>query len=326
MKLVIGIDVSKEKLDLSIFNGEQHKMLSLRNEPKSIKTMLKDYRNSNTDLLFLMEATGVYHLQLATILHEYGFKVSVVNPLIIKRFSQMKMMRAKTDAVDARLIAAYGYEQKVQLFNPRSKERQKIIKILKAVDSLTITKNSYLNRLEALEQDPLQVKSIIRTFRQFIHNIDKVIAKLEEELMDIIQEHYSDTYKQLLSIKSVGSKTAAAIVGFFGKFEDFENSKQVASYIGINPSPKESGSSIKGRGRISRKGNSYLRKRLYMTSLSAMQHNRTCKELYDRLKLKGKEHKVCRMAVVNKLIKQIFAILKYNRVYDPNYQKFCLSV
>jgi len=326
MKLIIGIDVSKKKLDLSVYNGDQHKALCVSNDEKSIKKMLKSFVNQEETCLFVMEATGVYHLRLATILHDHGFKVGIINPLIIKRFAQMKMIRAKTDAVDARIIAEYGYEQKVSLFQPRSIERQKIIKILKAIDALIKTKDNYSNRLEALVQDPLQVKSVTKSFKQLIRNAEREIAKFEAELLQIVKEHYSDTYKRLLSIKGVGVKTAVVIIGFFGKFEDFENSKQVASFIGINPSPKESGSSVKGRGRISKKGNSYLRKQLFMTSLSAMQHNKSCKEFYERLTSKGKEHKVCRIAVVNKLIKQIFAILKYDRTYDPNYIKNCLAV
>jgi transposase len=326
MKKIIGIDVSKKKLDLSVYDGDQHKSLCINNDKKSIEKMYKSFISKRDDSLFVMEATGVYHLQLATILYEQGFNVGVVNPLIIKRFAQMKMMRAKTDAVDAKLIAEYGYEQKVSLFQPRSKERQKIIKILKAIDALIETKDSFSNRLEALSQDPLQVKSVTKSFKQLIKNAEREISKFEVELLQIVKEHYSDVYERLLSIKGVGVKTAVVIIGFFGKFEDFESSKQVVSFIGINPSPRESGSSVRGRGRISKKGNSYLRKLLYMTSLSAMQHNKSCKEFYERLTSKGKEHKVCRIAVVNKLIKQIFAILKYERTYDPNYFKNCLAI
>lgn len=228
MKLIIGIDVSKKKLDLSVYNGDQHKALCVSNDEKSIKKMLKSFVNQEETCLFVMEATGVYHLRLATILHDHGFKVGIINPLIIKRFAQMKMIRAKTDAVDARIIAEYGYEQKVSLFQPRSIERQKIIKILKAIDALIKTKDNYSNRLEALVQDPLQVKSVTKSFKQLIRNAEREIAKFEAELLQIVKEHYSDTYKRLLSIKGVGVKTAVVIIGFFGKFEDFENSKQVA--------------------------------------------------------------------------------------------------
>ena len=313
-------------MDLSVYDGERHKSLCVKNEEKSISTVLKDFIYHKDDCLFVMEATGSYHLRLATMLHEEGFKVSVINLLVIKRNCRMRMSRAKTDVVDARLIAEYGYEQKVSLFQPRSKERQKIIKLLRAIDDLIVTKASYWNRMEALVQDPFQVELLNKSFKQLIRNIERTIEKFETELLEIVKHHYSDTYERLLSIKGVGSRTAVVIIGFFGKFEDFENSKQVASFIGVNPSPRESGSSVKGRGRISRQGNSYLRKQLFMTSLSAMQHNKTCKELYDRLVSKGKEHKVCRVAVINKLIKQIFAILKFNRIYDENYKTKCLAI
>lgn len=326
MKLVIGIDVSKKNLDISVYDGNKHDHFSINNETKKIKTFLKERKFIKNETLFVMEATGVYHLRLAIILQESGYQVGVINPLILKRFSQMKMVRAKTDKVDSRLIAEYGFTQEIKLFQPRSKARQQIIKILKAIDSLALTKESYNNRLEAIDQDPCQIILLNRIYRNLIIKLDKDIDKLESEALAIVKEHYSSSYQRLLSIAGVGSKTALLIIGFFGDFEDFENSKQVASFIGINPSPRESGTSVKGRGRISKQGNKFIRKQLFMTSLSAMQFNKSCRELYERLKFKGKEHKVCRVAVMNKLIKQIFAVVKFDRVYDPNYSKNILSL
>jgi len=107
------------------------------------------------------------------------------------------------------------------------------------------------------------------------------------------------------------------ILGFFGKFEDFENSKQVVSYIGINPSPYQSGTSVKGSGKISKKGNKFLRTKLYMSSLSAAKSNPSCSRLRERLKEKGKSNKQIRIAVANKLVRQIFAVLKFNKDWDP---------
>jgi transposase len=326
MRIVIGIDVSKKKLDLSVYDGKKHKLSCVNNHHRGISAMLKKFGDSSTDYIFVMEATGVYHLKLATMLYDNGFKVGVINPLIIKRYYQMRMIRAKTDIVDAKLIAEYGFEQSVRLFSPPSKERQIIVKLLKAIDKLIVTKESYYNRLEALFQDPLQVGILNKNFKQLIHNIDSLIDKFEKELIEIVKQNYSETYERLLSIKGIGNKTAIVIIGFFGKFENFESSKQVASFIGVNPSPKQSGSSVRGRGRISKKGNSYLRKQLFMTSLSAMRYNKSCRELYQRLSLKGKEHKVCRIAVVNKLIKQVFAIIKYERFYDESYQRKTLPI
>ncbi len=326
MKLVIGIDVSKKKLDLSTYDGKQYKSFCIENSKKSILSFLKNYDTVKNECLFLMEATGVYHLNLVTIIYDKGFKVGVVNPLRIKRYAQMKMIRVKTDAVDAKIIAEYGFEQPVSLYNPKSKDRQKIISFLKAIEAHSKTKEIYYNRLEALTQYPAQKKIVINSFKKIIKLLEKEIKMFEQELRKLVSLHYPKEYRLLTGIDGVGFKTAVVIIGYFGKFENFENSKQVASFIGINPSPKESGSSVKGRGSISKQGNSYLRKQLFMTSLSAMQHNKTCKELYDRLKNKGKEHKVCRVAVMNKLVKQIFAIVKYDRVYNSNYCRNFLPI
>ena len=110
---------------------------------------------------------------------------------------------------------------------------------------------------------------------------------------------------------------AGAVIGYFGDMKDFETAKQLVCFIGSNPSPKESGSSVKGRGSISRKGNGYLRKLFFLAALSACKWNRSCKDLYERLVAKGKAKKVALIAVANKLIRQVFAVTKYSRGYDP---------
>lgn len=318
-KIVIGIDVSKDKLDYSIYNGSSYSNGYIENEIRTIKLFLGKQK-THKDLHVIMEATGTYHLKLVSCLQGKRINFSVVNPLIIKRYSGSKMLRAKTDSVDARLISIYGYEQNPPLFRPRSKHQVKLISLLKAIEDLVQNKNSIENRLEALFQSPDDVRIIENTFKQVIRILEQKITKLEQEALEIATTCYKDAFRRLLSIKSVGEKTALVILAFFGCFEEFESSKQVVSYIGSNPAPHESGRSVLGRGRISKKGNAYLRKQLFMTSLSAIQHNRACKELYHRLRANGKEHKVARIATMNKLVRQIFAVMKYQREYDPNYQ------
>ena len=111
MRKSIGIDVSKTKLDVSIFDGDEHRQISSGNTESGLKELLgRMGRLQGQELVITMEATGTYHLRAAMGLHEAGYTVSVVNPLIIKRYSEMKMLRAKTDPVDARLIAELNDE------------------------------------------------------------------------------------------------------------------------------------------------------------------------------------------------------------------------
>ena len=318
-KMVMGIDVSKESLDYCIYDGKRHIHGSVPNLTVRLKRFFRQYSSVSDRLHVVMEATGNYHLKLCSVLSEGGFMFSVVNPLIIKRYSEAKMLRAKTDPVDARLLSVYGYEQTPTLFRPRSARQRETIALLKAVEDLVQTRSDYERRLEALDQIPDAPSSVKNNFKQLIRMLNRKAEELEEMALTIVQCHFKEDYQRLVSIRSVGAKTAAVMLAFFGRFEHFESSKQVVSYIGTNPSPHQSASSVSGRGSISKKGNSYIRKQLFMTTLSAIQHNPTCKEFYQRLRDKGKEHKVARIAVVNKLVRQMYAVLKYQRVYDPKY-------
>ena len=313
----IGVDVSKRKLDICLFNGESYSHLSIRNNEKSIKEYLK--RVSKKESHFGMEATGSYHLVLLYVLQKMKYKVSVINPLIIKRFAQMRMMRAKTDKVDSKIIAGYLYSEKPELFVAKTKLQQQMIQILRAMEDITISIEGYKRRIESLTIDPNCSQFTLRSIKRIIEHMKRERDKLEKKLSEIVSKNYPQDYERLLSIKGLGKKTATVILSFFGGFENFENSKKVISYIGTNPSPVQSGTSIRGRGSISKQGNKYLRKMIFMTSLSAMQHNKSCVNLKKRLKERGKEHKIIRIAVANKVMRQAYAILKYKREYCENY-------
>lgn len=322
MDTIIGIDVSKEKFNVCILEGDQQREFEVENTGKGIVRFLKKWEARRDKVLIVMEATGVYHLRVALEAYERGFKVGIVNPFIMKRYAEVKRVRAKTDKVDARVIASYGREHScdISLFQPLDPQRHKMIQLLKAIDDLIGTEREYGNRLEALGQDPNSCALVEKTYKKMILKAQQLRKGLEEELKEIVITYDPEGYERLKGIKGVGAKTATIMIAFFGHFESFETSKQVISYIGTNPSPKQSGTSLNGRSRISKKGNAFIRKYLFMSSLTAMKHNKACSQLYQRLIQKGKENKVARIAVLNKLVRQIFAIIKHNRDYDPDYE------
>ena len=157
---VIGIDVSKEKLDISIYNGEEHVLDSIENTSKNIQKYLDQWEDRKENLHFVIEATGIYHLKLADLLYDNDFKVSVVNPLKIKKFGEMKMLRANTDITASRKIAEYGYSQKPKLYKKTTKNRRKLVKIMKTIDGLKKTKNDNRNRLESVKNDSIEYEDI----------------------------------------------------------------------------------------------------------------------------------------------------------------------
>jgi transposase len=346
--LSIGIDISKEKVDIAVYDGTHFILKSYENSTKGVEKMIVEAKQikpkertnkkvksrignkTNKNLLFVMEATGTYHLTYANTLYEKGFNAYVVNPLIIKRYGEEKLRRAKTYRADAKLIAEFGYYNIAldvsssfsYLFVPNSEVSIKIKLMIRTIDQLYILKNRNTNHIEALKQYKAEYsKESIRIFRNLNKEIDKRIKGIEKKIDKLISsnEEYSEMYKRVISIPGIGKRTGSALIGYFDKFKSFENAKQVAAYVGLNPGVKQSGKSIKGKGNISRIGNPYLRKLFYMGALSASQYNMQCKALYERLSLKSKDKHQIFTAVGHKLLRQAFAVIKYERVYDPTY-------
>ncbi len=318
-KLTAGIDVSKETLDISLYNGEKHDNITIANNKKAFVKFLKKY--SSDDLQIVMEATGIYHLRIALEAHNWGYFVSVVNPLIIKRYGEMKMLRAKTDSVDARLIAEYGYEQNPEEFTPRSDERMVLFQLSKAIEDLHKTHTAFSNRLESYTHGCPVSKEVGKTYQSMVNKIEREIDKLKKMLFDYLDTHFPDQSSKLTSIKGVGKMTASMIMAFYGNFEQFETAKQAVSFAGLNPNPRQSGTSVKRGSNISKKGHALIRKTLYMSALSAKKYNPVYREYYERLLASGKLKKVALVAVAHKLLRHIFAIVKYDREWDPQYAK-----
>ena len=320
MKLSIGIDVSKDKLDITVYNGSSYKHYICDNNIKSIDSWIREMKLYDVkNIIFTMEATGVYSLKAAQYLYNKNFFVSVVNPLIIKRFSEFKMLRSKNDKIDSKIISEYGFEHKPALYKPKPDELEHIRQCLKAIDAFQRDKTQCNNRLKALKHNPQANEILLEVYENQLIRLKLNIKKLEIEIENIINKSYRDLDDLIQSIPSIGERISSAVIGTFNRFEHFYNAKQVASFIGMNPSEFSSGISVNKQASISRRGNSYIRKILYMATLTAIRLNKSCKELYERLLARGKAKKLALIAVANKLIRQIFAVVKNNRRYEENY-------
>jgi transposase len=175
------------------------------------------------------------------------------------------------------------------------------------------------NQLDALLLVPTDLNLIVDSVKAHFQSIKKSIKELENELSLLISTSYLKTYTNLKSIAGVGDRIATAFVAYFGTFETFGNCKQVISFLGTNPGTFESGTSVKRPGAISKRGNRYLRKILYMGAMSASKSNPSCIQMSKRMKAKGKKGKVILIAIANKLVRQMFAIAKSNVAFDPNF-------
>lgn len=305
-----GIDISHLVFDVTDSEGNFHQF---KNNPMGFK---KFGKLLNLKSHCVMEATGYYHYQLAYFLLESGFRVSVENPLSVKRFIQMKLSKIKTDKSDSKLICEYAVQVELKLWEGNSKHQTECLQMTRLLSVYTKQSTMLKNKLhgEAVLGNPS--KAVVSSLRRSLKHVQKEIKALEDKLMVLVKEVHQDVLTRLKSIPGIGNKTALMLVVLTDGFERFTNGSELCSYAGLTPVIRKSGSSVNGRSRISKMGNQKLRNLLFMCSFNACKYNRACREIYERIVAKGKSKKLALIAVCNKLLKQAFAIAKSGLIYD----------
>ena len=310
-----GIDISKETFDVVNKRG-QHFQFS--NDTKGFTRFNKIITQGS---ICVMEVTGIYHLRLAKYLHSKNILVSVVNPLRIKRFSQMLLRRNKTDKADARMICRYAQDQKTDLWEPAPEIIEQSKDIYQTMEQYIEFKSGLKNKLDALKSKEA-ASFLIDSVKDQINAITESIDALQNELDRLIKTYDPVMLRNISSVVGIGQRTAALLIIATEGFKLFDSSKQVSSYFGLAPTETVSGTSLNGSRHITKMGNPLVRKKLYMCSLQASRKNKACADLYQRLLAKGKPKKLALIAVVNKLLKIVFAISKSGLPYDSKYKPY----
>jgi len=310
----VGIDISKKTFD--VYN-ERMGDLQFSNDTSGYEAFSKHLVKG---CCCVMEATGAYHHRLAGFLFEAGIMVSATNALVIKRFGQMKLKRHKNDKADAQLIHQFAEDQGVELWEPTPKYLEEC-RSLQAVVSMYLKQNTQLkNKLEFLSSIGEISGSVVRSLKLQLKRVRTEIAKLEQEMEMKIKENDQELLTCMKSVPGIGTKTALFLIIHTNGLRDFDNARQLISYLGLAPVERTSGTSIRGVSRISHAGNPKLRSMMFLCSFTAYKANPQCKALYERLVAKGKTPKLALIAVANKLLKQVFAIAKSRMPYDPAYR------
>jgi transposase len=305
----VGMDVSKTFFDVCVLLEGTQQIRQFSYDSSGLAALVKWLPlNSNC----VMEATGSYHLRLAVYLHQHGFFVSVVNPLIIKRFSQMRLVRTQTDRTDAKLIAAYAMTEHPPRWQPPAPYVVKLQQMEAMLQQLQKQRTALLCQAEAFTASGMMDQEVKHLLNKSLQHLEKHIVVIRARMEAIIKEQQLPMLSNLTSIPGIGKKTAIALLILSGGFSKFGNYKQLSAYIGLSPRIYQSGSSVKGKARICKMGMSSIRAQLYVCAWSARRCNSACKELYERLVAKGKAKRLALIAVANKLIKQVFAIATNN--------------
>ena len=313
LDIFAGFDISKDFFDISILSADTARRSAKFSNDHSGFEQLKSVLPPNARCV--MEATGPYYLRLACWLHKQGFTVSVVNPLVIRRFAQMQLRRVKTDKADAAIIADYGYMQQPQPWTPPP---QYVVKLqqLDAMQERAIMQLTTLrNQMEAFSATGMMDREVKMFLQKMITQQQRILQQLEEKIEKIIKEYHEQMLINLTSIPGIAKKTASALITVTGGFTRFRTAKQLCAYVGMTPRIYQSGSSIKGKARICKLGMSRIRALLYVCAWTAKRYNKACAALYERLLAKGKAKKQALVAVANKLLRQAFAIATDNKTY-----------
>jgi len=308
-KLYVGIDICKEYLDVFITNNNYKRF----NNNKEGHKLLNKFLNKFIPELIVMEATGNLHKAVWRSLYNNGFKVFIVNPRRSRLFAGSTGCLAKTDKVDAKILAKFG-----EVLNPNATSipsalEENLQEILTSRIQITneITK---VNNMISSHSN----KQVISLFKKQICLFKKQIIDIDEKLLELIEdnEELNNKYKILLSIKGIGKLNAIMLISYLPELGNC-SSKEISSLVGVVPFNKDSGNT-NGKRTISG-GRKCIRNMLYMGAVSAKSYNRDMKLFYERLIQKGKPSKVALTAVIRKMIIVANTLIKENRVWRENY-------
>jgi transposase len=321
-KETIGIDVSKKTVDVHIHGKKMHRVFD--NCPKGIKKMiewvLKNTDCTEKETMFAFEHTGLYSQQLSAILSEGGLMYAAIPGLEIKR--SLGLSRGKDDRVDAARIALYAYRLREELepCQMPSEDLQSLKRLLGLRDRFVRQRAGFRASLKE-EKRVLSRKgnkTLFEAQEQAIKDLSKNIKKVEKEMDGIIKEdrELKKQYGLITSIKGVGPQTALYMIAFTQGFSQFGDSRRFASYCGIAPFPNSSGTSIRGRTRVSHLANKKIKSLFDMCAKTALQHNPEIRQYYKRRVEEQGKNKMSTVNVIrNKLLARIFAVVKRGTPY-----------
>ena len=310
--MIVGIDVAKASLDVAWEADGRPCHRQFAYTEAGLAALLEA---TPPHAHYVMEATGIYHARLALKLHETGRQVSVVNPLVIKRFAQMQLSRVKSDKADAALLRQYGLTHEVPPWSPMDAQVLELKQAHGWLDDLLKERTRLLNREEAHTHDPRPSPFVTREMAAKRKHLNRQIKECERHLEVLVKKHFRELYERLCTIPAIGKKTAIELIIVTHGFRRFEDIKALSAYVGVSPTTCHSGTSVHGQGAIAKLGQGRMRQLLYLCSWTAKHCNPACRALYARLKHAGKPRKVINVAIAHKLLRQAFAVATSNRPF-----------
>ncbi len=323
----IGVDVSKKTLDIYALK-EQEKLfyLCISNDTKGFKTFDKECKKHGVipqESILCLENTGLYGMLFAAWATEKKYKVWIENPIAIKQ--SRGLVRGKSDKKDAERIAQYAhrFQDRCRIWIPPRKVITELKHLLTVRNQLINAKKSLLTPLKesvSIINKKIQ-KTCEKTVNPAIESIKKSIKKVEKEINNLIKsdEQIAHMTDILTSINGIGIQIAIAFIVATNEFKQVKNGRALACYVGVAPFEHNSGTSVRGKSRVSVYANKSLKAILHMGALSVIKNSEEFRSYYNRKVQEGKSKMLVINAIKNKQVLRMYACIRDNRKYEKNY-------
>jgi len=324
----LGIDVSKKTIDTALtLNGIDFHETKVENQSKAIEQFFKDLKRkiaSFEKLIVCLEHTGIYCQPLLDVMVKYQIKVCVEPALQIKQ--SQGMTRGKSDQVDAKRIALYAmrYKDQLRLWKPQRQCIQKLKALLVTRERLIKTKVQFEVPVAESQEylHPSLRKEMMKYSINVIKTLEKEIERIESAIDQLLKtdEQLNEQYSLASSVPGIGKITALNMIVSTGEFNRIKEHKKFACYAGVAPFEHSSGTSYRGKTRVSKMANMTMKRLLHLAAMSAIQCCQELKDFYQRKVAAGKNKMSVINAVRNKLISRVFACVNHKRMYQKIYQ------
>jgi transposase len=318
MSCFVGIDVAAKTVDVVVRKQD-------RNQP--VQTFAQDHQGRSRLVarlvalkpsLIVLEATGVYYLDLAQALHQAGLPVAVINPRSFHHFARLKMATSKTDCLDAALLAEYAQRMAPRRWTPPDAERMALRDIGRQINRLVGVRTQAKNRLHALQAKQSTPGLLVADEQEGIATLDRRIERLRAAALALVQAHelMAAELRCLTAATGVSAVSALSILGEIGVLPEHLKAAQVSRFAGLDVRLNQSGTSLNRPGRLSKAGNAYLRSALFMPAMAAVRHDPHAKAFYDALVSRGKKRIQAICAVMRKYLTGLWACLRTQTPFD----------
>ena len=308
----VGCDISKA--DFYVCLGENEVALKFNNNREGVGeflNLLKRRKFTKSKTTIGMESTGFYHILLAFLCKEAGYEVQLINPLITSKQNQVNVRKVKTDPKDAKLIRYCTVKGKGYSFL-ETKESLHLKTLVRQRDFLARLRGQLRLKQQALnDREACLETSITEVNLELIEVIGNQLKQLDKKLSG----HNKDVQELLRSIPGVGLQTAITLIAEVGDIHRFSDAKKLTAFVGLDSRVHQSGSSIKGRGFISKKGSKLLRMRLFNAATVAIQRQNLFQDFFLKKRSEGKHYMVALVATMHKMVHVVHAVWKRGKPF-----------